>query len=96
MKTIEAINAAAAGHASPVEIYWDSQDKTNVGVAYRYTDGSDSGSCEFVAWSAICDGYELGNFFDGDGQYLGPDCDGIYPLFGVSPATMQASTSLSG
>lgn len=82
MTTNEAINSAAAGQDSTVEIYWDSQDPSDAGVAYRFTDGSDSGPCEFVRWSADdADGYNIGDYFDADGRYQGPDADGVYPVF---------------
>lgn len=84
MTTNEAIKAAAAGQDSPVEIYWDTQDPSNPGAAYRYTDGSDSGACEFVEWSngeQEYGGIYVGEYFDGEGRYQGPDSEGVYPVF---------------
>ena len=73
---------AAKSEESEITIYWDRQDPNNVGAAYRYRDGSDSGSLEFIRWSEPAEGYELENYFDGDGRYLGPDQHGVYPVFG--------------
>lgn len=62
-------------------VYWDSKDPANPGPAYRTADGS--GPLEFEKWSTDieADGYNIGDFFDKDGCYLGPDQHGIYPIF---------------
>jgi len=69
------------------EIYWDKSDPQNIGPAYRDCDESgreiESGALEFIGWSngaEYLDGYNLGDYFDGDGAYLGPDSDGIEPV----------------
>ena len=80
MSEANEILKASKGQESDIEIYWDKQDPANAGTAYRYRDGSDSGSLYFVRWSEPEEGYELEHYFDGDGRYLGPDQHGVYPI----------------
>ena len=84
MNDQDMIDAVLAGERiDGVTIYWDSSDPQNVGPAYRIerADGrSASGSLNFGCWSADgCDGYQLEDYFDGNGAYRGPDADGVYP-----------------
>ena len=80
MSEAKEILKAVKNEESKITIYWDEQDPANVGAAYRYRDGSDSGPLEFVRWSEPVE-YELENYFDGDGRYIGPDQHGVYPIF---------------
>jgi len=80
--------------SSEVEIYWDSQDRSNPGPAYRETTGEkdqrESGPLELRGWAHVSGrkveeaevlGYNLSDYFTGaDGAYAGPDQDGIYPI----------------
>ena len=62
-----------------VKIWWDVD-----GPAWRSF--ADSGPLEFDEWSDgdDHDGCNVGDFFGGqDGEYLGPDADGIYPVLEV-------------
>ena len=70
-------------------IFWDKSDPNNVGPAYRIIENGEeveSGSLEFVGWANGLDflesfeGYNLHDFFGNDGEYLGADCDGVYPV----------------
>lgn len=69
---------------SPITIYWDSQNKNNPGPAYRDEKTGESGSLEFAGWSDGASGdtgRHLEDYFRGpDGSYLGPDCDGVFPI----------------
>ena len=81
MKKHKSIRAALQGRPSSAVIYWDRQDPSNVGPAYRFE--GESGVLEFIEWSngeSSMVGYELPNYFGRDGSYKGPDCDGIYPI----------------
>lgn len=63
-----------------LEIYWDTQDPDNEGAAWRTQ--SVSGSIDHVGWSGDCEiGMNLLDYFGPDGRYIGPDCQGVYPLF---------------
>lgn len=78
----EELVLAAAGNPSQVELYWDKQDQNNPGPAYRYLDGSESGPCDVTGWSDACrPRVSIEDYFDGDGKYLGPDSEGVYPIF---------------
>ena len=69
-------------------IFWDKSDPNNIGPAYRlYDDGVevDSGPLEFVGWwkdfkRIEVEGYNLHDYFDEDGKFLGPDEDGVCPV----------------
>ena len=64
-------------------IFWDKSDPNNAGPAYRIIENGEeieSGSLEFVGWSEEVEGYNLHDFFGNDGEYLGADCDGVYPI----------------
>ncbi|NBW12075.1 MAG: hypothetical protein EBR82_28995 [Caulobacteraceae bacterium] len=62
-----------------ITLYWDRQDPSNEGPAYR-TD-HESGPLHFLGWEGDGTGMELAAFFRGpDGIYLGPDDDGTYPV----------------
>lgn len=67
-------------------IYWDTQDSSNIGPAYR-THSGESGGLEFTGWACLdgsepdTEGYLLEYFFGDDGVYLGPDQHGVYPVF---------------
>ena len=87
------IDAVAAGEANEhVDIYWDRQDPNNEGPAYRMAIPEsysmlESGPLEFAGWAhggdADTQGYALAEYFDGQGNYLGPDSHGVYPLFRI-------------
>ena len=64
-----------------ITIYWDAQDSNNEGPAWR-TD-TESGSLEFVQWNDPDDaeGYNVREYFGQNGEYKGPDCYGIHPIF---------------
>lgn len=79
MNLHEQIEAAVKGEKSDATIYWDRQDTTNVGPAYRC--GQESGSLTHTGWSGDAAGYNIADYFCGpDGAYRGPDKDGIYPI----------------
>jgi hypothetical protein len=81
-KFAEKINGVAAGNSNgEVLIYWDDQNADDAGAAYRTTAG-ESGPLHFEGWSsADANGYELAHYFDSQGEYKGPDADGVYPIF---------------
>lgn len=38
-----------------------------------------------VGWTTDnADGYDLFAYFDGQGRYLGPDCDGVEPIVEIT------------
>lgn len=80
------INLAQAGEDSPLVIYWDESDVGNEGPAYRYKDGSDSGSLEYWVWSKplVASAYSIEDFFLNNCEYSGPDELGVYPIFEVT------------
>lgn len=92
--TQDLVAAALRGEPTPqghdVLIYWDVSDPVDVGPAYRigYADGrEESGPLHFRGWASLgegpgaqgVNGYLLDCYFEGGGQYLGPDMDGVYP-----------------
>ena len=84
MTTQEAVDLAAAGELSPVTLFWDYRDPSNQGPIYRYNSGGDSGSLNVEGWvGGNPDGICVEEFFDHEGNYYGPDGDGIHPSFVV-------------
>jgi hypothetical protein len=67
--------------SSDVCIYWDDADPENTGPAWVSEDGS--GRLDLVGWSdgsVDGGGRNVAHYFNADGLYLGPDCDGVYPI----------------
>lgn len=80
MTTAELIEAALKDSTtSGITLYWDTQDPSNVGPAYRTAD--ESGALELLRWEGDATGMNVEDFFRGpDGAYLGPDQDGVHPV----------------
>jgi hypothetical protein len=88
-KTQEAMNIrneiqkALRGEPSKATVYWDRQDETNEGPAFRC--GQESGPLDLSGWMSggrhVTDerGYDLSAYFNRDGSYKGPDCYGVFP-----------------
>lgn len=78
----ERLAAQLRGEDCGIVIYWDDQDASNPGPAYRddREPVNGSGQLDFVRWSAEAEGYNLGDYFPGAGLYAGPDQHGVYPV----------------
>lgn len=68
-----------AAYRNSITIYWDEQDKSNQGPAYRVA-GGESGALELLMWEGDAKGMHLEDFFRHNGAYSGPDADGVYPV----------------
>lgn len=80
MNTTELITEALKNPATKgITLYWDKQDASNEGPAYRTE--SESGALELLRWEGDAQGMNVEDYFRGpDGAYLGPDADGVYPV----------------
>jgi hypothetical protein len=67
MNTTEAIEAALKGETSDAVIYWDKQDASNEGPAFRRESTQESGALEFLGWAAT-DGRKYDVIYDGLGS----------------------------
>lgn len=52
-------------------------DRLTKGLIYDVTAMRDA----VIGWTGVHVGYNVGDYFDGDGRYLGADAEGIEPLF---------------
>lgn len=68
-----------------ITLYWDAQDSSDEGPAYRLADNAGSGALEMDGWACTdgsepdVQGYELAAYFLHNGEYAGPDQYGVYP-----------------
>ena len=70
---------AAGEQVDSGEIYWDAM-ADEPGPAYRI--GGESGGLYHTGWAGgDAEGYDIQYYFDGDGNYRGPDQQGVYPTF---------------
>jgi hypothetical protein len=87
MKTLtEIIILTLKGEQSDATIYWDTQDQSNIGPAFRME--GDSGALNVTGWAHVSGralandeaiGYNVSDYFTA-GAYRGPDANGIYPM----------------
>ena len=79
-------NKIASGETvDGVRLLWCDQDPNNPGAYLRFADGTADEPLEFAQWSDgdATKNIHYGNWFrpGADPCYLGPDEDGLYPMF---------------